>query len=168
MASTRLKQKTPGVPAGAVGCRIQDPGTRDYRWCKTADFSHSARCAPTDYTRVNVYVHSVYKLCTVCTDYMYTRICMGIYVTYTSRIHIRVYVYVYTYTRKHVYAYTRVYTHIWNNGIARGGGGASKKQEKIQNHRRQGRKKIGLQGGDSMEAHFPNPPPPWSPCRDDF
>ena len=28
------------------GCRIQDPGTRGYRWWKTADFSHSARCAP--------------------------------------------------------------------------------------------------------------------------
>ena len=27
-------------------CRIQDPGTRGYRWWKTADFSHSARCAP--------------------------------------------------------------------------------------------------------------------------
>ena len=28
------------------GCRIQDPGTRGYwRW-RTADFSHSARCAP--------------------------------------------------------------------------------------------------------------------------
>ena len=29
------------------GCSIQDPGTRGYRWWKTADFSHSARCAPT-------------------------------------------------------------------------------------------------------------------------
>ena len=28
MASIKLKQKIPGVPAGAVGCRIQDPGTR--------------------------------------------------------------------------------------------------------------------------------------------
>ena len=28
------------------GCRIQDPGTRGHRWWKTADFSHSARCAP--------------------------------------------------------------------------------------------------------------------------
>ena len=31
------------------GCRIQDPGTRGYRWWKTADFLHSARsarCAP--------------------------------------------------------------------------------------------------------------------------
>ena len=28
------------------GCRIQDPGTRGYWWWKTADFSHSARCAP--------------------------------------------------------------------------------------------------------------------------
>ena len=25
-----------------MGCRIQDPGTRGYRWWKTADFSHSA------------------------------------------------------------------------------------------------------------------------------
>ena len=40
------KTKIPGVPAGAAGCRIQDPGTRGYRWWKTADFSHSARCAP--------------------------------------------------------------------------------------------------------------------------
>ena len=46
MASIRPKQKIPGVPAGAVGCRIQDPGSRGYRWWKTADFSHSARCAP--------------------------------------------------------------------------------------------------------------------------
>ena len=30
------------------GCRIQDPGTRSYRWWKTADFSHSARCAHPD------------------------------------------------------------------------------------------------------------------------
>ena len=28
------------------GCRMQDPGTRSYRWWKTADFSHSARCVP--------------------------------------------------------------------------------------------------------------------------
>ena len=33
----------------------------------------------------------------------------------------------------------------------------------------QGGKKIGLRGGDGTEAHFPNPPPPpWSPCRDNF
>ena len=32
VASIGLKQKIPGVPAGAVGCRIQDPGTRGYRW----------------------------------------------------------------------------------------------------------------------------------------
>ena len=32
VASIRLKQKIPGVPAGAVGCRIRDPGTRGYRW----------------------------------------------------------------------------------------------------------------------------------------
>ena len=31
---------------GVVGCRIQDLGIRGYRWWKTADFSHSARCAP--------------------------------------------------------------------------------------------------------------------------
>ena len=46
VASRRPKRKIPGVPAGAVGCRVQDPGTRGYRWWKTADFSHSARCAP--------------------------------------------------------------------------------------------------------------------------
>ena len=28
------------------GCRVQDPGTRGYRGWKTADFWHSARCAP--------------------------------------------------------------------------------------------------------------------------
>ena len=28
------------------GCGVQDPGTRGYRWWRTADFSHSARCAP--------------------------------------------------------------------------------------------------------------------------
>ena len=28
------------------GCRIQDPGTRGYWGRKTADFSHSAQCAP--------------------------------------------------------------------------------------------------------------------------
>ena len=28
------------------GCGVQDPGTRGYRRWKTADFSHSARCAP--------------------------------------------------------------------------------------------------------------------------
>ena len=27
-----LKQKIPGIPTGAVGCRIQDPRTRGYRW----------------------------------------------------------------------------------------------------------------------------------------
>ena len=37
------KKKMPVVPAGAVGGRIQDPGTRGYRWSKTADFSHGAR-----------------------------------------------------------------------------------------------------------------------------
>ena len=31
---------------GAVGCRIQDPGTRGYRWWKTAHFSHSVCTAP--------------------------------------------------------------------------------------------------------------------------
>ena len=40
-ASIRQK-KIPGVPAGAVGCRIQDLWSRGYRWWKTADFSHSA------------------------------------------------------------------------------------------------------------------------------
>ena len=38
MASVRLKQKIPGVPAGAAGCRVQEPGTHGYRWWKTADF----------------------------------------------------------------------------------------------------------------------------------
>ena len=28
------------------GCSIQDPGTCSYRWWKTADFLHSARCSP--------------------------------------------------------------------------------------------------------------------------
>ena len=28
-----------------MGCCIQDPGTRGYRWWKTADFSHSAGTA---------------------------------------------------------------------------------------------------------------------------
>ena len=41
------EKKNPGEPAGAVGCRIQDPGTRGYRSWKTADFSHSVRCATT-------------------------------------------------------------------------------------------------------------------------
>ena len=45
LASIRLKTKISGVPAGAVGCRIQDPGTRGYRWWKSADFSHSAGTA---------------------------------------------------------------------------------------------------------------------------
>ena len=27
------------------GCRVQDPGTRGYRWWRTADFSHSAGTA---------------------------------------------------------------------------------------------------------------------------
>ena len=40
VASIRL-EKIPGVPAGAVGCRIQDPGTHHCRWWKKADFSHS-------------------------------------------------------------------------------------------------------------------------------
>ena len=40
------KHKIPGVPAGAVGCRIQDLGTCGYRWWwKTADFSYSAGTA---------------------------------------------------------------------------------------------------------------------------
>ena len=45
---TRGKHQTkqPGVPAGAVGCRFQEFRTRGYRGWKTADFSHSARCAP--------------------------------------------------------------------------------------------------------------------------
>ena len=45
VASITPKKKIPwytGIPAGAVGCRIQDPGTHGYRWWKTADFSHSA------------------------------------------------------------------------------------------------------------------------------
>ena len=33
-----IKQKIPGVPAGAVGCRIQDPGSRGYRWLKKQTF----------------------------------------------------------------------------------------------------------------------------------
>ena len=42
----RIRQKKiPGVPAGAAGCRNKDPGTRGYRWWKTAAFSHSARTA---------------------------------------------------------------------------------------------------------------------------
>ena len=45
VASIRLRKKIPGVPAGAVGCRIQDPGTRGYWWWKTAGCSHSARTA---------------------------------------------------------------------------------------------------------------------------
>ena len=45
VASIRLNKKIPGVPAGAVGCRIQEPGIRGYRWWKTADFSHSAGTA---------------------------------------------------------------------------------------------------------------------------
>ena len=28
------------------GCGIQGPGARGYRWWKTADFSHSAKCTP--------------------------------------------------------------------------------------------------------------------------
>ena len=46
VASIRLKEKIPGVPVGAVGCRIQDPGTRGYWWWKTANFSHSVHTAP--------------------------------------------------------------------------------------------------------------------------
>ena len=42
----QTKKKIPGVPAGAVGCRIQDPGNHGSRWWKTADFPHSAGCAP--------------------------------------------------------------------------------------------------------------------------
>ena len=45
MASIRLNKKIPGAPAGAVGCRIQDPGAHGYRWWKTADFSHSVGTA---------------------------------------------------------------------------------------------------------------------------
>ena len=45
VASIRLNKKIPGAPAGAVGCRIQDPGTHGYQWCKTAYFSHSAGTA---------------------------------------------------------------------------------------------------------------------------
>ena len=41
----QTKNTIPGVSAGAVWCRIQDPGTLGYRWWKTADFSHSARTA---------------------------------------------------------------------------------------------------------------------------
>ena len=41
VASIRLKNQFPGASAGAVGCSIQDPGTRGYRWWKTADCSHS-------------------------------------------------------------------------------------------------------------------------------
>ena len=54
VASIRLKQKFPGVPAGGgggVGCRLQDSGTRDCRWWKTADFAHSTRCGPEEQTR---------------------------------------------------------------------------------------------------------------------
>ena len=45
MAGIRLKPKIPGVPAGAVGCSIQDPGPRGYWGWKTADFSQSAGTA---------------------------------------------------------------------------------------------------------------------------
>ena len=41
----QTKKQIPGVPAGAVGCRIQDPGICGYRWWKTADFSYRARTA---------------------------------------------------------------------------------------------------------------------------
>ena len=40
------QKKMPGVPAGAVGCRLEDAGIRGYRCSKTAGFSHSARCTP--------------------------------------------------------------------------------------------------------------------------
>ena len=39
------EKKNPGVPAGAVGCRIQGLGTHSFRWWKTADFSHSVGTA---------------------------------------------------------------------------------------------------------------------------
>ena len=38
-----LVTESTSVPAGAVGCRIQDPGTHGYRWWQTAGFSHSVR-----------------------------------------------------------------------------------------------------------------------------
>ena len=76
---------------------------RVYLWCTVS----------TDYTRVNVYVHSVYKLCTVSTyihgvyrPYIPARIRVYVRirekVAYTSRIRIHVYVYAYTYARKHM------------------------------------------------------------------
>ena len=42
----QTKKKNPSVPAGAVWCRIQDPGTRGYWWWEAAGFSHSTRYAP--------------------------------------------------------------------------------------------------------------------------
>ena len=57
----RLKQKIPGVPAGAGGCRIQDPGTHGYRWWKTADFSHSTGTA---HGAPPMASHSSFQVCT--------------------------------------------------------------------------------------------------------
>ena len=38
-------QKEASSTQHSIGCRPQDPGARGYRWWKTADCSHSARCA---------------------------------------------------------------------------------------------------------------------------
>ena len=35
------------------GRRLQDPGTRGYRWWKTADFLHSAQCTPSGCSRMS-------------------------------------------------------------------------------------------------------------------
>ena len=51
LAGTPL-QTTSHTEAGMIhstqhrGCRVQDPGTHGYRRWKTAEFPHSARCAP--------------------------------------------------------------------------------------------------------------------------
>ena len=42
VASIRLKKNILGVPAGSVGCRIQDPRICGYQWWKTTNFSHGA------------------------------------------------------------------------------------------------------------------------------
>ena len=46
LQTTRLTEACTIHSTQHRGCGIQDPGTRGYRWWKTADFSHSARCAP--------------------------------------------------------------------------------------------------------------------------
>ena len=54
MAGIRLKKIFPGVPAGAVGCRIQDPGTHGKQQANsggkqpTFRTARAARCAPHD------------------------------------------------------------------------------------------------------------------------